>query len=221
MARTLSCARGACLVFLCAGLFACGDDDGGQVSTGLPQDQMLSTLSAADKVTACETVRAELGDLFTPQETKRLQCTALAVPQSFAIVNNKPSGDVAKCKMLVSRCMSGESIGEDGDDIAIDTNLGDNKDCSEQSANDEFLDCTATVGEYEQCLTAAVAQIDQFFSVLNCDSLSNLEKLQNTVGEGFGIGSLEACEPIALKCPHVELTSSDDEESFESESPAP
>jgi hypothetical protein len=210
------CGRAALVLSICAGLWACGDDDSGGISTGLPKDEQLSELDAQDRVMACETVAAELGSVITPQEAKRLECTTLAVPQSLTVTNGKPTGDVAKCRQLVDRCMSGEAIAVGSDvDVMIDTDLGDNKVCTESSTAAEFQGCSATVGEYENCLNAALSAVDRLFAALDCSALSNLDKLQATVGDGFDIPSLEACKPLAAKCPNIDLGGDDEEASFE------
>lgn len=199
----------------------CGDDDGGgtTVSSGLPKDQKLSELDEGDLKTACETVADSLADVISDDESKRIDCTAASIAGSVKVVNGKPQADVAKCKELVDECvaMGGPESSGSGDDDPIDTDLGaDERDCTttDDTAR-QFEDCSATVGEYESCLGAALTEINALFSAINCDTLSDLEMVQERFSGGFEIEALPECQSLAEKCPEIDLAGGDDEESSE------
>jgi hypothetical protein len=206
---------GSVLALLCwLGLGCGGDDGGGGVSTGLPQDQKLSELDEDELMTACEAVSDSLENVISDEESQRIDCTAASIAGSVVMVNGKPQGDVAKCKQLVDECLAaGPDSSGNGSDDPIDTDLGaEDRDCTTDDTAEQFEGCSATVGEYESCLNAALAKINQLFSAIDCDALKDLEEVQDTFSGGFEIDSLPECKPIADKCPKINLSGDDEEE---------
>ena len=65
------------------------------MSTGLPEDKQLSELTVDDLMMACESASASFGSIVSDEESKRIGCTASAIPGSFTIKDGKASGDVA------------------------------------------------------------------------------------------------------------------------------
>ena len=130
---------GSVCALACLLLAACGDDDGGSgISTGLPEDKQLSELTVDDLMMACETASASLGDIVSEDDGKRIDCTAQAIPSSFAIKDGKATGDVAKCKQLVNECLAAPAGSEPGGDSPIDTDLSDKMDCSAEGTAEQF-----------------------------------------------------------------------------------
>jgi hypothetical protein len=205
-----SCSIGSICALSCL-LLACGDDEGGnRVSTGLPEDKQLSELTVDDLMMACESASASFGNIVSEEESKRIDCTAGAIPASFTIKDGKASGDVAKCKQLVNECLAaGPSSGPN--EGPIDTDLGAKMDCSADGTAEQFEGCTATVGEYEDCVNAAIGEFERFFTMINCDSLANPEMVRENVSAGIDIGALPACKGLPAKCPHLSFGGEDDE----------
>ncbi len=200
-------------VLSCLWLAGCGDDDGGSgLSTGLPEDKQLSELTVDDLMMACESVSASLGGIITAEDTKRIDCTARALPSSFMVKDGKATGDVAKCKQLVNECLAAPAQPA-GDRPPIDTDLGDEMDCSAEGAAEQFEGCTATVGEYEACVNAVIGEFERFYTLISCDSLSNPEMVRANASAGIDIPGLPACQALPAKCPNLSFGDDDEEES--------
>ena len=102
-------------------------------------------------------------------------------------------------------------------DSPIETDLGSKMDCSAEGTAEQFEGCTATVGEYEACLNAAIGEFDRFFGMINCDALANPEMVRDSASAGIDIAALPACEGLPAKCPHLSFGGEDDSD-FESSS---
>lgn len=199
---------------------ACGDDDGGGVSTGLPQDQPLSELDDGDVRMACEAAADGLDGVLSADERKRIECTGQALPLSInAAGSGQPQVDVGECRDLVQRCVGGEEIGESADAPALDLDFSSDVDCAGESMTAQFDDCDATVGQYEDCLNAVLAEMDRFFAMIDCDALADVES-QDSLGGGLDLASLPACETLADQCPDVDLGGSSEGNPDAGEPPA-
>jgi hypothetical protein len=192
-------------LLICTLAASCGDDDGGGVTTGLPPDQALAELDAEDSRAACEAVADGLDGVLSADERKRIECTAQALPMSITASGTaQPQVDVAECRDLVRRCVGGESIGGGADAPSFDLDFSRDVDCDADEMRTQFANCSATVAEYENCLNAALAQMDRFFAMIDCDALADLEAGESPA-DGLDIASLPACEMLADECPQIDL----------------
>ena len=184
---------------------SCGDDDGGGVTTGLPPEQTLAELDTEDSRAACEAVAEGLDGVLSADERKRIECTAQAPPMSITASGTaQPQVDVAECRDLVRRCVGGESIGGGADAPSFDLDFSRDVDCDADEMRTQFANCGATVAEYENCLNAALAEMDRFFAMIDCDALADLEAGESPA-DGLDIASLPACEMLADECPQIDL----------------
>jgi hypothetical protein len=200
MAMAASGVAAAILLALAAQLVtACGDDDapsGTAVDTGLPENQKLSSLSDGDVKKACSGWAASINATLTQRELDRVACT----PNAISASTSGAKVDVAKCNDLVDMCVSSSVEHDDDDDMKV---LEDD-DCASSEVDDSLKECDATVGEYEGCAGAVLAQIKRQLSAIQCsapldDSQSNPVALD--------VSKLPACQAIRTKCPDVEIGS--------------
>lgn len=200
----------------CVALFivaACGSDDGGssKVSSGLPPDEKLSALDGADAMKLCTSMASSLNGVVTDTDRERISCTVLALPQAITISGSgEVAGDVGKCQMLVSKCMSGESISEADPAFELpETFVDEETQCSATEASSKVASCDATVEEFETCATAMVGQLQAQLSILDCKSLSDPKKLMSMSSEknDLDIDKQPECKALVEKCPDIDFGS--------------
>lgn len=180
-----------------------GDDGGGKVSSGLPPDEKLSALDTADAQKLCRSLADGLSGVLTDDERERIACTVLAVPLSVTQSGGKVQGDVAKCQMLVSKCMGGEKISSQPPGFELPDSFIDENQCSAAEASENLEGCEASVSEFENCADAFIGALDTTLAVLDCKSLSDPEKLMNMDSDALEIESMPACKPLETKCPDI------------------
>ena len=193
----------AWLVVLASQLSCSDSSDGGgaSISTGLPSTNKLSSLDEDDAEKICVSVARGFNNFLTSSEKQTIACTALAIPLSYD--EKAGTGDVAKCKQLVDRCMNGEKISEEkGLDLE---ELKDEEECEEPGANDNILSCEATVGDLEACAGALLDEYASRFRLINCDNLADIENTKKKVQAGIDPEKIPACKTIATDCPEIEL----------------
>jgi hypothetical protein len=202
-------------VLVCAlQLLSCGDDDGGgNVSTGLPANEKLSSLDSDDAEKLCTSLAKSFNGILSDADKKRITCTALALPLSIKQSSTgKIEGDVSKCKDLVSRCISGEKVSDAEPAIDVDQEFIDESSCKEAQTTDNIGMCDANVGEFEKCADAMLDTLKGQFDIIKCDSLSDPEKLMEmTSGNSDGDNPPE-CEALNDKCPSLDFGGGDDGE---------
>ncbi|HET6333496.1 MAG TPA: hypothetical protein VFG30_09805 [Polyangiales bacterium] len=200
-------------VLVCAlQLLACGDDDGGgNVSTGLPANAKLSSLDSADAEKLCTSLANSFNGILSDSDKKRITCTALALPLSIKQSSaGKIEGDVSKCKDLVSRCISGEKVSDAEPAIDVNEKFIDESSCKEAQTSENISMCEANVGEFEDCADAMLDTLKGQFDIINCDSLSDPEKLMEMTSDDSDGDSPPECEAINTKCPSLDFGGGDD-----------
>jgi hypothetical protein len=185
---------------------ACGDDGGGeggagsgggQVTTGLPREKALSSLSEAEAISACEQLRMSADNAVSEDDLARYTCTIAAALFSITTgANGMPTIDRAMCEQMVNSCLAetdeqGESSSSGMCDASFMTGL---------------MGCNATAGELEACLNASIDVLRDQLSMVSCTSPVSL------AGPDAGMSASEppACASLDMKCPGV-LAMIDDE----------
>jgi hypothetical protein len=132
----LSCALPAC---------SSGGSGAGTFTTSVSSDKTINTLSDADALTYCnDFVKWEQGAL-TDAESKSADCAMGSVLQETLAAGTSGAFDKAKCHTFFDTCMSSTAKPK--------TTLPD---CTKFKASS--TGCTATVGQYDQCITDTVQQ---------------------------------------------------------------
>jgi hypothetical protein len=208
---------GTVLLLGSLGLAACGGDgdgggSGGGVETGLDSDAKLSSLDEGDAQQACMALADSFNSVLTESDRKRITCTILALPMSVKLgEGNKLEGDIPKCKELVSKCNDGETISSAPPAFDIEEVFIDDAQCKEDSTNENFSSCDATVAEFESCAEAMLKQLSKRFDVISCDALSDIEGLMNMDSEELEIQNQPECKALYSKCPNIDFSGSESE----------
>lgn len=193
---------------------ACGDDeDGGEVSSGLPPDAKLSSLDAGDAKKLCMSMADSFNNMLSDDEVKKISCVVAAVPQSVTVGSDgMPKGDVAKCKTLVSKCMKGESIGGSGQPaFEVEEEFVDESACEADNITSNFESCDASVGEFEGCASGMLSALSDRFEIFDCETLRDPDKLLNMDSEGLDLESNPRCEGLIEKCPDIDFGTIEEE----------
>lgn len=155
---------------------ACGGGSG--ISTGLPRDKQLSTLTAADLKTACLNERSTSK---VTDGTYRGICAAIALDKGEAACNASLDACVAMSKQANTPAAC--------DAPAISNTM-------------IFAGCTATVGDFEDCLNAVATEGEKVYGSLTCTSPP--PSITN-------IFLVPGCASFNAKCPiYVGLTAGSD-----------
>ena len=140
-------------------LTAC--DDGGTasgesptVSTGLPPESSLDTLSDDEIVQICEASRAAAAE-----------AAALVNPcMTVGVMTLAFGGDEASCEAAVSECEA--AGGSDANGWEVDEESDDT--CDVAYRDDIGSECTATIAEYEACTNASLAAQHEAVQAISC-----------------------------------------------------
>ena len=141
------------ILVTCAAIALCACGGGSAISTGLPRDKQLSTLTPADLKTACLNA---LKSAAPPSEsTIRGSCAAQALAKGET---------EAQCTASLDACVTGaQAILAQATDPAI-------CDKTTTTSGTEFASCAATVGDLEDCENAAADAIAQTYGSITCAS---------------------------------------------------
>ncbi len=193
--------RIAIMVALACGLGCGGDDDGGAVSSGLPPSTKLSELDAQEVMDACGNIVSSL-DATLSVELERFNCTLRAIPMSISVtLSGQTTGDPAKCRELRDRCLGGEDIGGNVQPVMVEP-VGSQIQCMSPAAVAASQSCQATVGEYESCLNAIVANAQASFRRLDCSLVEDPGQLQNAM-QPPAPPQPEVCADLDARCPQL------------------
>jgi len=188
-------------VSVACGLACGGDDDGGAVSTGLPASTRLSELDAQQVMDACGEIVVSLDAALT-SELERFNCTLRAVPMSISVtLSGQTMGDAAKCRELRDRCLAGEDIGGNVQPVTVQP-VGSQINCTSPAAVAASQSCEATVGEYESCLDAIVANAQTSFRRLDCSLVADPSQLQNAM-QPPPPPQPQVCADLDARCPQL------------------
>jgi hypothetical protein len=182
---------------------ACGDDDdsGANVSTGLPANQELSSLDAAETLSACEDVSDAYRAAVSEDELERVACTLAAVMVSITVGSDgEPEGDSETCEEQTQRCIDGRDYEGEKPDIDLGPSEAD---CAQATVDDALRDCGATVAEYERCINAHIAAVKTSLGRMTCDALEDFDEFQSMLESDIDANQLEGCEALREKCPGV------------------
>ena len=185
---------------------SCGDSSGGGsgVVSGLPAEQKLSSLDGDDAKKLCLSFADGLNNVISASERKNIQCASLAIPLSVTETGGELKGDITKCKQLVDRCLSGETISEE-DPIELDAQLFDPMQCDSANVDEDLSSCEATVANFESCAGAVVNELSHRLHLISCDSLSDIENVRAMISEDFDTANLAQCDALETSCPDLQL----------------
>lgn len=180
-----------------AAVTGCGSDDSHNGSStpfasGIPGDKTFDGLSAADVTNLC----ASLGKyLSTDPGLREATChsAGFGVALSAGLFGGKSDAELQKmCSDLEAQCKNTPP------DMVQST-------CSKPASA-----CSATVGEFEACVTDFISAATQAFATLPaCSSITNesIKKLLSGGSSGGGMTMAEAppsCKTLEQKCPGVQ-----------------
>jgi len=176
------------LVLLLVGVWGCGGGGSGpkEVDTGLDEDLALQDVSAAQAESACERLQGGVESRFTALFTERRVCEIFG-----AFSSTSPS----ECGALADACVE-QGAGRIEDEIDVSEGL----ECNGGAA--AFAGCNVTVGEYEDCLSAQLSQVEAVFKSFSCANAGTLDMEDFDLGGTLSTpASVPACDRLAAECP--------------------
>lgn len=154
------------------------------VNTGLAPSKVLSSITAAEGQTLCNSLVQSTQSVFGNGQLQRFTCTISALPTSIREnASGMPELDRAACEQSVSSCVAEEGT------TTVENN------CAEADLSTAFADCEATVSELQACLGASLAQMRALIQQVTCSA--PLSQLMS----GSGFEEPVACDAFDMKCP--------------------
>ncbi len=167
--------RGSLLAAALLGAAVCGssgDGGGGGYSTGLPRDKQLKDLSDGEIQTACRNASKASASAFGDAEYRGM-CAA-----QLGAMNPEGCTEAA-----IDQCVASAKAQNKPDENACDDVSSD---------REKVAGCTATVGEWEDCMTQMSAAYSKAYRELSC-----------TNTEEPDVPKTADCEALDRKCPEV------------------
>ncbi len=165
------------ILVACAAIALCACGGGSSISTGLPRDKQLNTLTPADLKSAC--LNAQKSARQASESTLRGVCAAQALYKSET---------EAECTAGLDACVTAAQASlAHATDPAI---------CDQPStvSTTPFASCTATVGDLEDCENAAGDSVAQNYGSITCASAKPV--ISNPYMSS-------GCSSINAKCPSI------------------
>jgi hypothetical protein len=189
------CFSCALALFGGASLAGCGSDDSARpastpFSSGVPDNKTFDTLTDADVTNLCSSLRDRLS---TDPALKEATChfAGFSVALSASFFGAATDADLQKmCTDIQVKC------------------LGTTPTVEQSTCSKPTSACSATVGEFEACVTDALAAATQAFATLPaCSSITNasLSKLISGGNGGMPMTvETASCKTLEQKCPGVQ-----------------
>jgi len=178
-------------VLLLVGVWGCGGGGSGskEIDTGLPEATQLKDVSASQAATACENLQSTIESRFTALLTERRICELVG---AFSTTN------ATDCKAIADACVEQNASAEVM--AAEDFDVSEGLSCQDGVAN--FAGCDVTVGEYEDCLSAQISQVEALFKGFSCSNAGTLTMDDLDVGGSLETpASVPSCERLTAECP--------------------
>jgi hypothetical protein len=174
-------------VLLLVGVWGCGGGGSGskEVDTGLPEATQLKDVSEAQAASACENLQDSVESRMTALLTERRLCEMIGAFSSTT---------EAACQTVADQCVQQNLAAEAQGSFDVAEGL----DCSGGAAN--FAGCDVTVGEYEDCLSAQLSQVETLFKSFTCAKAGSFEGFDAEAMLGTP-ADVPACERITAECP--------------------
>jgi hypothetical protein len=190
---TLVCA----LLVIAAGAPACSSDKGGggTFSTGIPRSTVIGSLTPSQAQQVCQASGSYFaGNIAADGECKGEGFGAALFTAGF--------DSTATDTDLQNACSSAQSLCEKGGSQPLDAGTSSTSSCTPPPS-----DCTATIGEYEDCLNDAHALlVKETASIPACNTLTRSElkaAATPTDGGGASVTSPPSCTALQAKCPSL------------------
>jgi hypothetical protein len=161
---------------LAAGCGGDDDDGGGDVSTGIAPNRLLSEVSAEEAAQACENLAAGFDARLSPEMLVRSICTIAG-----AAVADTPED----CEMARDECIANadDPNSAEGEALQLDAIQFE---CDGEGGAD-LTECTSTVGELETCFNDLLDQISTALNGVTCDDAATvtMEDINSFPEESF------------------------------------
>jgi len=176
-------------VLLLVGVWGCGGGGSGsrEVDTGLPEATELKDLSSAQAASACENLQDSVQRRMASMFTERRVCELYGAFSSTT---------ASECKTLADACVEQGAGQIEQDQFDVSEGL----DCNAGAT--DFAGCNVTVGEYEDCLSAQLSQVEDLFNSFTCAKAGAVSMEDFDFGASLSTpASVPACERLAAECP--------------------
>lgn len=188
------------LVGLAAGCGGESDDGGapaatGRVDTGLPESMVLSDVTSAQYLQACQSVKAAVSMRLNRDTLTPPVCEVLGASQT----------DTADaCQGLASLCVNSLKSGNSPLFDISTLDFGNNIQCDGDVT--DLDNCGITVGQFETCSNDTIDAVEKALADRSCahaasvgrEALTQLTMLQS-------MASPPSCEPLQSRCPNLLL----------------
>lgn len=166
-------------------IFGACESDGNDFTTGVPPSKTGAEVTDAEAKTICEATVTQARQTLTPDVAKSAYCKIVGV-----LVVRQGGAAAAFCQVAIDQCMM----------MPLDPQLEEalTQDPAMACANEQSFgaSCTATVAEYETCVTDQIAALEQMLaSIPSCAEATMSQDL------GIGFEQPASCGAFEEKCP--------------------
>jgi hypothetical protein len=174
-------------VLLLVGVWGCGGGGSGskEVDTGLPEATQLKDITATEAASACESLQDSVERRMTALLTERRLCEMIGAFSSTT---------EAACQSVADQCVQQNLAADAQEGFDVSEGL----ECNGGAAN--FAGCDVTVGEYEDCLSAQLSQVEAMFKSISCAQAGSFDGFDAEAMLGTP-ADVPACERITAECP--------------------
>lgn len=182
---------------------ACGGEgSSSRVDTGLAESTVLRDVTSAESITACQNLRAAIERDFSVDHTLGKACELLGAAMT---------DDTAACQTQASSCVTRTNEGNNAFFNRESLDFAAALECEGDTS--AFTDCEVTVGEFEDCMEARLAQVEELFSRFTCTAAATIEvsDAQAYISELGNRETPAACQRLVTECPRAEPFSDRDQ----------
>ena len=160
-----------------------GDDDdssGGDFTTGIAPNKLLSDVTAEEATTACENLTARVETTLNPDKIARAICTLVGA----ATADTKDA-----CEAIRDDCLDDPMAGQAAGEV-------EGPECDGES---DLAQCTGTVAQLESCVNDTLDQFEAFLSQFSCDDAATIDESAFEEMDSLGFEEPASCADVG--CP--------------------
>lgn len=172
-----------------------GGIGGGAITTSVPGNKTMSSLSSTERSTYCHDVATYYTQQITASDTMKSRCYGQALSAAYSTQNADERRQ--KCSDAYHQCLAQPPSSTTDTGASIQSNC-------ENSGT--FTNCSATVSQLNACLSEEISQVKAVYSVYDtaCDAIGSDAGVTSNVNRD----EPASCKAIESQCPGLTKSSS-------------
>jgi hypothetical protein len=172
-----------------------GDGESSGVDTGLAETTVLRDITSSESITACQNIRSAIQEEFGVDQTLRKACELMGAAATDT---------TDACQGQATTCVTQANEGTNPFFRREQLDFAANLECDGDTS--DFADCEVTVGEFESCMDARLAQVEELFSNFTCNAAATIDTTdaQMYISQLGNRETPSACQRLQSECPRAE-----------------